>query len=247
MGEDGTDAPGGGRASFRTTQWSIVIHAASDNSALAAAALEGLCQHYWYPIYACVRRSGYSHPDAADLTQAFFARVVEKRCLTGLVPGEARFRSFLLTALKHFLINEWQSAHRLKRGGGRQIISLDENADEVYRAEPADHASPDKLFEKRWAISVVERVLARLRSEFVASEQPALFDALKPALIGDKLEMPYAEVGALFGLSEGAIKVAVHRMRKRFRDLLREEVSETLQDSRQAEDEVRYLILALSY
>lgn len=240
-----SEAPGGGGV-FRTTQWSLVLNAGSDDSSLAATALEQLCQRYWYPLYASVRRSGYSHADASDLTQSFFARVLGQNSLFGLAPGETRFRSFLLVALKNFLINEWQSANRLKRGGGRQIISLDETADELYRAEPADHASPDKLFEKRWALSVVELVLNRLQNEFMAAEKPELFLALKPALSGDKLEKPYAEVAADFGLTEGAIKVAVHRMRKRFGELLRAEVAETVRDERLVEDEVRYLISALS-
>jgi RNA polymerase sigma factor (sigma-70 family) len=224
----------------------MVLAAGSDDSVHAAAALEQLCERYWYPLYAYIRRSGYSHPDAADLTQSFFARVVEKNSLAGLAPGIARFRSFLLTALKHFIINEWQSANRLKRGGGKQIISLEEKADELYHGEPADNASPDKLFEKRWALSVIDLGLARLRAEFVASERPELFDMLKPALSGDKLEKPYAEIGLSFGLSEGAIKVAVHRMRKRFGELLRAEVAETIQDPRDIEDEMRFLITALS-
>ena len=152
----------------------------------------------------------------------------------------------MLTALKHFIINEWQSANRLKRGGGKQIISLDEKADELYRAEPADNATPDKLFEKRWALSVVETALGKLRAEFVASEKPELFDVLKPALSGEKLAKGYAEVAADFGLSESAVKVAVHRMRKRFGDLLRGEVAETIQNPAELEDEVRYLINALS-
>jgi DNA-directed RNA polymerase specialized sigma24 family protein len=206
MAEDSSDSPVGRGAVFRTTQWSVVINAGSDDSLVAAAALEQLCQRYWYPLYASVRRSGYSHADAADLTQSFFARLLEKKSLAGLAPSVARFRSFLLTALKHFLINEWQSAHRLKRGGGKQIVSLDEIADELYRAEPADDASPDKLFEKRWALSVIELGLARLRAEFVASERPRLFEALKPALTGDKLEGPYADIGQAFGLSESVSK-----------------------------------------
>jgi RNA polymerase sigma-70 factor (ECF subfamily) len=230
---------------FRTTQWSLVLNAGSEDSRVAAAALEQLSRRYWYPLYACVRRSGYSHDDAADLTQSFFVKVVERSAFTGLEPGVARFRSFLLTALKHFVINEWASANRLKRGGGRQIVSLDVSADELYQSEPADNASPDKLFEKRWALSVVEMVLSRLRAEFVASERPELFDALKPALSGDRLEKPYAEVALSFGLSESAVKVAVHRLRKRFGELLRAEVAETVQDEKDVDDELRHLITAM--
>jgi RNA polymerase sigma factor (sigma-70 family) len=246
MAEHSSHYPVGRNAVFRTTQWSMVINAGSDDSILAATALEQLCQRYWYPLYACVRRSGYSHADAADLTQSFFARMLEMKSLAGLAPGVARFRSFLLTALKHFVINEWQSAHRLKRGGGKQIVSLDESADALYRAEPSHDISPDKLFEKRWALSIIETALGKLRAEFVASENPALFEVLKPALSGEKLEKGYAEVAAAFGLSEGAVKVAVHRMRKRFGEVLRAEVVETIRDPSEVDDEVRYLIQALS-
>jgi RNA polymerase sigma factor (sigma-70 family) len=240
------NSPADGRGVFRTTQWSIVLKAGADDSLVAAAALDQLCQRYWYPLYACVRRSGYSHDDAADLTQSFFARVVEKKTFAGIEPGVARFRSFLLTALKHFMINEWQSANRLKRGGGKQIISLDEKADDLYRAEPSHDDTPDKLFEKRWALSVVETALSKLRAEFVASEKPALFDVLKPTLSGEKLERGYAEIAAEFGLSESAVKVAVHRMRKRFGEVLRIEVVETIRDAAEVDDEVRHLIRALS-
>jgi len=223
----------------------MVLNAGSDDSVIATAALGQLCQRYWYPLYACVRRTGYSHEDAADMTQSFFERVVEKKTFTGVEPAVARLRTFLLTTLKHFMINEWQSAHRLKRGGGKQIISLDDNADDLYRTEPSHDASPDKLFEKRWALSIVETALAKLRAEFVASEKPALFDALKPTLSGDKLDRGYAEVATEFGLSESAVKVAVHRMRKRFGELLRAEVAETIRDPNEVDDEVRYLITAL--
>ncbi len=239
------NSPPEGGGVFRTTQWSMVLNAGSHDSIVAAAALEQLCQRYWYPLYACVRRSGYSHEDAADMTQSFFARVVEKKTLMGVEPGVARFRSFLLTALKHFMINEWQSANRLKRGGGKQIVSLDEKADELYRAEPSHDVTPDKLFEKRWALSVVETALGKLRAEFVMAEKPGLFDVLKPALSGEKLNRGYAEVATDFGLSESAVKVAVHRMRKRFGEVLRAEVVETIRDPSEVDDEVRYLIRAL--
>ena len=241
-----TEQPGPD-AVFRTTQWSMVLAAGSDDTLQSMAALEELCKRYWFPLYAYVRRRGYSHADAADLTQAFFALILEKHSLAGVLPGPARFRSFLLTALKNFLANEWESANRIKRGGGRKLISLDDDsADELYRKEAADGASPDKLFDKRWALSVIELVLARLRAEFVASERPDLFEVLKPTLTGDKLETPYAEVGLNFNLSEGAVKVAVHRMRKRFGELLRAEVGQTVQNPGQVDDEVRDLISALS-
>jgi RNA polymerase sigma-70 factor (ECF subfamily) len=233
---------------FRTTQWTLVLQAGSDDSVIAAGALAELCQRYWFPIYAWVRRSGYPHADAADLTQSFFARIIENNVLAGLSPAEAaRFRSFLLTSLKNFLISHWQSANRQKRGGGSRIISLDDTADELYCSELTDHPTPDRLFDKRWAMSVVQLVLDRMGAEFIATEKPELFDPLKGTLTGDKLERPYAEVARSFGLSEGAIKVAVHRMRKRFGELLRAEVAETVGDDIDVKDEVRHLINALGY
>ena len=234
-----------GCAAFRTTQWNLVLKVGSDDSTLAGAAMEQLCQRYWYPLYAWIRRSGHSHAEAQDLTQAFLARLLETNALSGLTPGGSRFRSFLLAALKNFLINEWQRANRLKRGGGRQILSLDENADELYRAGPADHDTPDRLFERRWALSVIELALARLRAEVAVSERSELFNVLKPVLSGEPVGKPYAEIAAEFGLSESAIKVAVHRMRKRFGELVRAEVAETLQNPAEVVDELRHLIASL--
>jgi RNA polymerase sigma factor (sigma-70 family) len=235
-----------GGAVFRTTQWTVVLTAGSGDTPEAAAALEHLCARYWYPLYAYIRRRGSSHADAADLTQAFFERLLERNFLDGLSRGVGRFRSFLLTALKNFLVNEWESGKCIKRGGGRKIISLnDSTADELYLKEPADDASPDKLFEKRWALSVIEHVLKRLHIEFVASEKAELFEVLKPTLTAEKLDQSYAEIAAAFGLSEGALKVTIHRMRKRFGQLLREEIAETVQDSSEVDDEMRHLIEAL--
>src|SRR5688572_414375 len=183
MPKDSTESPFQGAVAFRTTQWSVILAAGSDDVVQSMAALEELCKRYWFPLYAYVRRRGYSHADAADLTQSFFARILGNEAFTIVSPGAARFRSFLLTSLKNFLASDWESAHRLKRGGGKKILSLDESAaEELYRQVPGDSASPDKLFEKRWALSVIDLVLERLRAEFVASERPDLFDLLKPAL-----------------------------------------------------------------
>ncbi len=235
-----------GRAVFRTTQWTVVLKARSGDTPEAAAALEHLCERYWFPLYAYIRRRGSSHADAADLTQAFFARLLERKFLDHITRDAGRFRSFLLIALKNFLVNEWESGRSVKRGGGRKIISLDDSsADELYLKEPANDASPDKLFERRWALSVIEHVLMRLRAEFVASEKADLFDVLKPALTGEKLETSYSEIASAFGLSEGALKVAIHRMRKRFGHLLREEIAETVQNPAEVQDEMRHLIEAL--
>jgi RNA polymerase sigma factor (sigma-70 family) len=234
------------RAAFRTTEWTMVLAAGRRGSAEGEAALERLCQQYWFPVYAFARRSGYSHADGADLAQGFFARLIERNFLAGIEREKGRFRSFLLTSLKNFMINEWVTANRQKRGGGRIIVSLDDStADELYRSEPAASASPDKLYEKRWALSVIERALARLRSEFLASERADLFDVLKPALTEDKLEKSYAEIAAEFGLSEGALKMAIHRMRKRFGRLMREEIAGTVENPAEIEDEMRHLIRVL--
>jgi RNA polymerase sigma factor (sigma-70 family) len=246
MAKDPTDFAFRPAAVFRTTQWSMVLAAGSDDTLKAAAALEDLCGRYWYPLYAYVRRRGYGHADAADLTQSFFTQILEKHSLTGVVPGPARFRSFLLAGLKNFLTNEWRSANRLKRGGGKRIISLDDStAEELYLQEPANIASPDKLYDKRWALSVIDQVLSRLRAEFVASERSDLFDALKPTLTADTLEKSYAEIADAFEMNEGAIKQAVHRLRKRFGHLLREEIAHTVQNPSEVEDELRHLVQAL--
>jgi RNA polymerase sigma factor (sigma-70 family) len=245
MRTSSSDSPSRPGAIFRTTQWGMVLNAGSNDSVVAGEALEELCRRYWYPLYAYVRRSGYAHADAADLTQSFFRRVIEKEVLTGVAPGVTRFRSFLLAVLKNFLINEWQKENCAKRGGRRQIFSLDETADDLYRAEPADNASPDKLFEKHWALSVIEVVLTRLRRELGSADHAELFEALKPALTGEKLHQSYSVIGTTFGVSEESVKQAVHRLRKRFRELLFAEVAQTVHDASDVEDEVRHLISAL--
>ena len=235
-----------GPAAFRTTRWSMVLAAGGDDTTLSGQALEQLCRRYWYPLYAYVRRRGYSHEDASDLTQSYFARLLEKRSFSTVEPGIARFRSYLLGGLKNFLINEWENANRQKRGGGQMIVSLDdENADQRYALDQSDSDSPDKLFERQWAHAVIEAVLARLRKEFAGSEKAGLFDALKPALTADQFDQPYAELAASLGMAEGTLRVTISRMRKRFGKLLRQEVAQTVSAPEEVEAEVRSLILAL--
>jgi RNA polymerase sigma-70 factor (ECF subfamily) len=195
-----------------------------------------------------VRRLGNPPEDAADLTQSFFARLIEKNYLGDLTPGIGRFRSFLLTSLKHFLANEWDKAQTQKRGGGRSVISLDDDAAEErfqLETEAVDQVTPEILFERRWACTVLEQVLVRLREEFVRTERIALFDELKVFLSTDQAQASYAEVGLRTGLKEATVKVAVHRLRRRYGELLRAEIANTVQDPREVEDEVRHLISVL--
>ena len=231
---------------FCTTHWSAVLCARDQNSPGADKALASLCEAYWYPLYVYVRRRGYGPIEAEDLTQAFFARVIQGNYLADITPGLGRFRSFLLTSFKHFLANEWDRAHTQKRGGDKTIFSLDdEEAESRYQFELVDDATPELIFEKRWALVLLERVLMRLRQEFVTSEKSELFDQLKTFLTTDQPESSYAEIAARTGGKEGTIKVAVHRLRRRYGELLRAEIAETVSNPNEVEDEVRHLITVL--
>lgn len=232
---------------FTTTHWSQVLAARGEDTAHARQALSQLCAAYWYPLYAYIRRRGNDVAEAEDLTQAFFERFLEQDLLHDVTPGLGRFRSFLLTALKHFLANEWKRTQAQKRGGGRAILSFDEEKAEArYQREPTDLVTPESLYEKRWALTVLDRVLVRLREEFVASERAELFDQLKIFLTVDQPGCSYGELAVRTGLKEGTIKVAVHRLRRRYGDLLRSEIADTLKDPNEVEDEVRHLIWILS-
>ena len=236
-----------GAGQFATTHWSVVLAAGHKSSPDAQAALSTLCQTYWYPLYAFVRRQGCSPHDAQDLTQEFFARFLEKNYLGDVHRERGRFRSFLLAALKHFLANEWDRARALKRGGGREFVSLDEHAAESrYALEPRDELSADKIYERRWALMVLERVLGRLKQEFADAGKAAQFQLLKNALPGGQGSVPYAEVAARLNTTEEAVKVAVHRLRKRYREMLRAEIAQTVAGPGEIEDEIRHLFSALS-
>ncbi|MBI3876121.1 MAG: sigma-70 family RNA polymerase sigma factor [Verrucomicrobia bacterium] len=236
-----------GAAHFATTQWTAVLAAGRSDSTHARAALEKLCRDYWFPLYAFARRQGHDAPDAQDLTQEFFARLLEKNYLADVRREKGRFRSFLLAAMKHFLANEWHRANAQKRGGGQKFIPLEAgDAESRYGVEPAHNESPDKLFERRWALTLLELVLKRLRAEHKAAGKVKLFDALKGCLTGDRATLPYAEIGATVGMSEGAVKVAVHRLRERYRRLLRDEIANTVANEKDIEDELRHLLTALA-
>jgi len=232
---------------FATTHWTVVLAASGSGSPQADLALEELCRTYWYPLYVYVRRQTPTREDAEDLTQAFFARFLEKNYLTGLNSERGRFRAFLLAALKHFLANEWDRAKRQKRGGGVTMVPLDwQDADTRYHIDPPDNLSPDKLFDRAWAVTVLERVLSRLRGESAAEGKAELFARLKPFLMVGKGAIPYAQVAQNLKLTEGAVRVTVHRLRGRYRELLRDEVRQTISDPAQVEEEMRTLLSAFA-
>ena len=232
---------------FLTTHWSVVLGAGQRDLARATAALERLCRIYWYPIYAFVRRRGSDQHEAEDLTQAFFAFLLEKDTLKKVDRQKGKFRTFLLAALTNFLNNEWDKRQTLKRGGQRQIISLDDAAAEgLYLREPTDSLTPEKLFERRWASALIEQVLALLKLEYAAGSKAGLFAKLEPALTGEVGTGVYAGWAAALGTSEGAVKVALHRMRRRFGELLRSEIAHTVSSPEEIDEEIRYLFAAIA-
>ena len=236
-----------GQPAFVTTHWSVVVAAGRNDTARARDALARLCQTYWHPLYAYVRRLGHSPPDAQDLTQEFFARLLEKNYLAGADESRGRFRSFLLASLKHFLANEWDKASAQKRGGGQTLIPIDFNAAETSCCfEPADNTTPEKIFERRWALTLLDQVLRRLRAEHVRDGKEKLFEQLKSTLTEASRSVAYAEIARRLDTTEGAVKVAVHRLRQRYREVLRAEIAETVASPGEVEDELRNLFAALS-
>ena len=228
---------------FLTTHWSVVLAAKDKSSPESVAALEVLCRTYWYPLYAFVRHQGHSPSDAQDLTQEFFARLLAKEFLRAADREKGRFRTFLRVALRRFLANEWDYARRLKRGGGRAPLPLDTTAAEHrYQEERDDALAPDRLYEQRWARALLEEVLARLRAEYAAGGNSTEFEQLKGALTAERGGIAYDQLAATLELSEGAARVAVHRLRKRFRVLFRAAVAETVSPPEEVEDELRYVV-----
>jgi RNA polymerase sigma-70 factor (ECF subfamily) len=222
-----------------------VVSAGRNDTPHARNALEKLCRAYWFPIYAFVRRQGHGPHDAQDLTQEFFARVLEKNYFADADRAKGRFRSFLLASLKHFLANEWDKAKAQKRGGGQVMIPIDiKSAENSGGFEPADNA--EKIFERRWALTLLEQVLRRLRAEYVRDGKENLFEQLKPTLTEVSRSVRYAEIAARLGTSEGAVKVAVHRLRQRYREVLRAEIADTVASPGEVEDEIRNLFAALA-
>ena len=227
---------------FTTTHWSVVLAAGGRDSPQAAAALERLCRTYWYPLYAHVRRRGYSPEDTEDLTQEFFARLLAGHWLNKADCHRGRFRSFLLSCLNHFLADQWHRTRAAKRGGGQALIPLDEaDAEARYRREPADPADAERLYERRWALTLLNRVLERLQAEFAAEGKTRLFEPLQPFLLGEKTGRTYAEVAVDLRTTEGAVKMTVLRLRQRYRELLWDEIAQTVGVPEEVESELRYL------
>ena len=236
----------GGASHFADTHWSVVLAAREEGSSRAADAMEKLCRTYWRPLYAYVRRQGHNPEEAEDLTQEFFAKLLAKDYLQHLQHREGKFRSFLLTFVKRFLSDERDKAGAQKRGGGKSLISLDEtSAEETYLNEPRNDLSPDQIFDRRWAQSVMARALSRLRQEYVAGGKGELFDQLKDIQPGEHGESSYAEIGARLGLAVGTVKSAVHRLRRRHREILREEIAQTVARPEEIDEEIRNLLTVL--
>jgi RNA polymerase sigma factor (sigma-70 family) len=234
-----------GAAQFPTTRWTLVVAAGDPRRKEARSALVSLCENYWYPLYAYVRRRGYPPDQAQDLTQEFFTRVLEGRYLDRADPEKGRFRSFLLTSLKFFVADEEDRRRARKRGGG-QLVSLEfSSGEERYQREPAHDETPERIFERRWALSVLDRVVEKLRDEFVQHGRPEHFERLKVFLLG-RSDAPYAALAHEMNTSEGALKVAIHRLRKRYRELFRQEIADTVADPAEVESELRYLAAALT-
>jgi RNA polymerase sigma factor (sigma-70 family) len=235
---------------FATTHWSIVLEAGrgkrNEVQPDADAALATLCQNYWFPLYAYVRRRVRDVSEAQDLTQAFFARLLEKDLLAQATPERGRFRSFLLTAMQNFLTNEWQKGQAAKRGGGARVMSLDfASGDSRLNFEPGHDWTAERIFERSWAITLLDRVLARLRDEHVSSGKEKLFELLRPYIGGKRDEGSLAEIAAQLEMTEGAVKVAAHRLRKRYRELLRAELSQTVESEAEIDAEIAWLFRAL--
>ena len=241
------------QARFVTTRWSVVLQAKDRTAPQARDALAELCQTYWYPLYAFVRRRARDAHDAQDLTQGFFARLLEKDYLVDVQPQKGRFRAFLLAAVKHFLSNERDKARAAKRGGGRQIVSLPrvmsldwESGESRFLTEPAHDLTAERMFERQWAVALLDRVLNRLRDNHAAAGKLPQFELLQPFLTTDRQTASYSEAARQLTLTEDATRVAAHRLRKRYRELLREEIAQTVATPEEAADEIRYLFAVLA-
>jgi RNA polymerase sigma factor (sigma-70 family) len=233
-----------GPSQFPTTRWSLVVAAGEPHQKEARSALVSLCENYWYPLYAYLRRRGYPTDQAQDLTQEFFVRVLEGRYLDRADPEKGRFRSFMLTSLKFFVADEGDRERARKRGGGVLVPLEFSSGEQRYQREPAHDETPERIFERRWALAVLDRVVERLRNEFVQHGRPEDFERLKMFLLG-QADAPYAALAHEMNTSEGALKVAIHRFRKRYRELFRQEIADTVADAAEVESELRFLAAVL--
>jgi RNA polymerase sigma factor (sigma-70 family) len=232
---------------FATTHWSVIMAASDSASAQHEPALSTLCQTYWFPLYAYLRRRGYDSHQAEDYTQGFFAGILERKGLRQADPKYGKFRSFLLASLKNFLADEWDRARAQKRGGEKKVISLDfDAAASRYNQVPVYGLSPEKLFERSWALTVLTRAMERLKAESVASNKQQLFNCLKIYLTAEKDAVSYKDIAEKLNMTEGAVKVAVHRLRRRYRELVRDEIAQTVTTEAQVDEEIRDLFDALA-
>ena len=234
-----------GPSQFPATRWSLVVAAGDPHRKEARSALVSLCESYWYPLYAYLRRRGYSSDQAQDLTQEFFVRVIEGRYLDRAEPEKGRFRAFLLTSLKFFVADEDDRRRARKRGGGMVVPLEFSSGERRYQLEPAHDETPERIYERRWALSVLDRVVEKLRNEFVQHGRPDHFERLKVFLLGQS-DAPYAALAQELNTSEGALKVAIHRLRKRYRELFRQEIADTVADPAAVESELRHLAAVLT-
>jgi len=235
---------GGGR--FATTRWSLVLAAGGTDSVEVRPALGQLIERYWYPLYVFVRRKGHGSEEAFDLTQEFLSRLLDTNFLISADREKGKFRTFLLTALERFLVDEWRRGTRQRRGGGRAMLSLSVvDAEERYVHEPADTRTPELIYERRWALTLLEQTLARLRQECTSTGKEELFKAVEPVLAADDAARPYSEIAAGLSMSEGALKTAIHRLRRRFAAILRAEIAETVSDPRDVDEEIQHLFSSL--
>jgi RNA polymerase sigma factor (sigma-70 family) len=245
-GKEAEDAPTP-RGVFASTHWSVVLAAGQEESPSAAAALEKLCRTYWQPLYVYARRRGYSLEEAQDLTQSFFARFLEKKSFSLADPSRGRFRTFLLKALQHFLTDDWKRDHRLKRGGGQVEVPWDMHlADDQDAAALAETMTPERVYEERWAMTLLEQVLGSMREDYSKAGKSRLFEALRDFLWGLEDSASYAQIAERLEMTEGAIRVAVHRLREHYRERLRAEVAHTVSHPNEVDDELRYLIQLIS-
>ena len=246
MSHDSSGAFEADAGRFASTHWSVVLAAGGRDDNRSGEALAKLCATYWYPLYAFVRRQGAGPEDAEDLTQGFFAHLLQHEALATVDRAKGKFRSFLLASLRHFLADARERARAQKRGGGRALVPLDvASAEKRYALEPADPASPDKIFERNWALALMEQLLDRLRAEQVVADKRAQFDLLRDCLMGDPDAPRHADLAVQLGVSEDAVKMAVSRLRRRYRQLLRQEIAHTVSTPTEIEEEIRHLFAAL--
>jgi len=245
MKMSGTTAPVGAEGWFVTTHWSVVLSAQAQDSRDARQALETLCRSYWYPLYAYARRSGQSPADAEDLTQGFFAQLLQKDYLKAAAPEKGRFRAFLLVALKRFMANEWARQHAQKRGGFAAIVPIDQDLAETRFATEAAHPlPPDVLFDRQWAMTLLEQTMAQIQAEYTESGRAKLFEHLRSCLAKEESALPYAQIGLQLKLTEAAVKMAVHRLRSRYREILLAHIAQTVTSPQEMEQELHHLFTA---